>query len=181
MEVFIPSFRYEESELERGYTVRCAGAGHARASGRPCGGGQRGLRWGSGQASACRGRPALPAQASPDLPSAARPCPASPVQLCPALPYSPHPCPALPHPAVLRPALSSFALTSPAHPCPVQPSHPCPSCPGRPLRAQPCPAQRRPSLPCPSRHRKGGLSLSGTCYPTRALFCGAPATAAGAA
>ncbi|NXQ80546.1 SNX24 protein, partial [Nyctibius grandis] len=33
MEVYIPSFRYEESELERGYTVRGGGAGDPRASG----------------------------------------------------------------------------------------------------------------------------------------------------
>lgn len=73
MEVFIPSFRYEESELERGYTVRCAGAGHARASGKPSAGSQRGLRCGTGQRSMCRGRPALRAQAGPDLPSPAVP------------------------------------------------------------------------------------------------------------
>lgn len=32
MEVYIPSFRYEESELERGYTVSRAASGRARAA-----------------------------------------------------------------------------------------------------------------------------------------------------
>lgn len=179
MEVFIPSFRYEESELERGYTVRCAGAGHARASGWPCAGGQRGLRWGAGQPPACRGRPALRGQASPDLP-----CPACPDQSSLSLPRQP--CPALPSLALLFPfpALSSIALTNPAlqsHPSPALYFPPLPSLssPAFLRPAVPCPAQPIPA--CPSRHRKDGRSPLDTCCLTRALFCRAAATVAGAA
>lgn len=53
MEVYIPSFRYEESELERGYTVSLAAPGRARprprgAATRPTEAAVVALGWGGG-------------------------------------------------------------------------------------------------------------------------------------
>lgn len=168
MEVFIPSFRYEESELERGYTVRCAGAEHARASRWPCAGGQRGLRWGAGQASTCRGRAALPAQASPHLPL----------------------------PGLVPTSTASPALSGSAHSYPILPSLPCsypalhsPTNPA--LQSRPSPALHTPALAynllvqtglsprsralpsaAPPLCPKDAPSPPDTCCLTRALFSG---------